>query len=86
MLMRWLDGIPLPKLERKLILDLQLPENSEFGPRIMRCRAEVVRVSPCEGASHLVALRILSMRFMKQKNVPGVTDLASMPVAANLVS
>lgn len=86
MLMRWVEGIPLPNIDRKLILDLQLPENSEFGPRVMRCRTQVLRVTPGEGNSHEVALRVHSMRFIKGKReiMPG--DLASMPVAAGRVS
>ena len=85
MLMRWVDGIPLPNVDGKLVLDLQLPENSEFGPRVMRCRAEVLRVTRGKGKSHEVALRILSMRFMKRKREIRVSDLASMPVAVNRV-
>jgi c-di-GMP-binding flagellar brake protein YcgR len=86
MLMRWVEGIALPKIDGKLIVDLLLPENSDFGPRVMRCRAEVVRVTPARGNSHEVALRIRSMRFIKGKPAFAVNDLASMPVAGGLVS
>jgi len=85
LLMRWVAGIPLPDVDGKLVLDLQLPENSEFGPRVMRCRAEVLRVSPGKGNSHEVALRVLSMRFMKRKRVIRASDLASMPVPTGRV-
>jgi c-di-GMP-binding flagellar brake protein YcgR len=84
--MRWVEGIPLPNIDRKLILDLQLPENSEFGPRVMRCRTQVLRVIPCEGSAHEVALRVLSMRFIKGKREIMPSDLAVMPVAAGRVS
>jgi hypothetical protein len=84
-LMRWVKGIPLPNVDGKLILDLQLPENSEFGPRVMRCRAEVLRVSPGKGNAHEVAFRILSMRFMKRRREIRPSDLASMPVATGRV-
>ena len=86
MLMRWIEGVPLPIVDRKLVLDLQLPENSEFGPRVMRCRTSVLRVTPGTGNSHEVALRVLSMRFMKGKREIRVSDLASMPVAAGRVT
>src|SRR5256885_10054186 len=76
-LMRWMEGAPLPKVDGKLTLDLQLPENSEFGARVMRCRAEAVRVTQRAGKEHEVALRIVSMRFMKSKHGPRVRDLAS---------
>ncbi|HEY3823990.1 MAG TPA: PilZ domain-containing protein [Bryobacteraceae bacterium] len=84
-LMRWADGIPLPRVERKMTLDLQLPENSEFGPRVMRCRTEVTRVSPVKGNCHEVALRVLSMRFVKRKRQIRVSDLASMPLPVNRI-
>jgi hypothetical protein len=85
MLMRWMEGVPLPDVAGKLILDLQLPENSEFGPRVMRCDTEVVRVTPCEGNTHAVALRVLSMRFIKGRRNSQPADLASMPLTANRV-
>jgi c-di-GMP-binding flagellar brake protein YcgR len=86
MLMRWIEGIPLPKIDRKLVLDLQLPENSDFGPRLMRCRTQVLRVTPRAGNTHEVALRVLSMRFIKIKCELKPSDLAAMPVSAGRVS
>jgi c-di-GMP-binding flagellar brake protein YcgR len=68
MLMRWAAGAPLPPLGAKLTLDVQLPENSEFGPRVMRCRAEVTRLTAREGEEHEVALRIASMRFINSRS------------------
>jgi c-di-GMP-binding flagellar brake protein YcgR len=82
-LMRWVKGVPLPDVDKKLVLDLKLPENSDVGPRVMRCRAEVIRVTPCAGNTHAVALRIVSMRFIKTKQAVRIPDLASMPVAVD---
>jgi c-di-GMP-binding flagellar brake protein YcgR len=89
MLMRWAKGVPLPPVDGKLMLDVQLPENSEFGPRVMRCRASVVRVTRSRADEHEVALRILSMRFVKgareaSRPVPYI-DLASMPLLADRI-
>jgi c-di-GMP-binding flagellar brake protein YcgR len=67
MLMCWSDDAPLPALGGKLTVDVQLPENSGFGPRVMRCRAEVIRLKPREGKTHEVALRVESMRFVKSR-------------------
>ncbi len=87
MLMRWGGDSPLPRVDEKLTLDVLLPENSEFGQRVMRCRTEVKRVIAGAGANHEVALRVLSMRFINPSSggKPGrkVRDLASMPVATN---
>ena len=85
MLMRWMEGVPLPDVAGKLILDVKLPENSEFGPRVMRCRTEVVRVTPCEGNTHAVALRVLAMRFIKTRQPVTPSDLASMPVMVDRI-
>ena len=85
MLMRWMKDVPLPSVDGKLMLDLELPENSDFGPRVMRCDTEVVRVTPCEGDTHAVALRVVGMRFVKGKRSARTADLASMPVAGNRV-
>lgn len=84
-LMRWVEGVPLPEIAKKLTLDLKLPENSEFGPRVMRCRAEVLRVTECKDNAPAVALKILSMRFVKGKDAPKERDLAFMPPAVNRV-
>lgn len=85
MLMRWMVGVPLPKVDRRLVLDVELPENSEFGPRVMRCRAQVMRVEG-EGDSYVVGLRVLSMRFMKPSREITASDLLAMPVPASRVS
>jgi len=77
MLMRWADGVPLPAIGGKLILEIQLPENSEFGPRVMRCRAAVIRVTTLGAGEHEVALRILSMRFVKSEpEAPAVREVS----------
>jgi c-di-GMP-binding flagellar brake protein YcgR len=85
MLMRWIPDVPLPKIDKKLILDIELPENSDFGPRLMRCHTEVIRVVPAPEDSHDVALRVLSMRFVKTRREIRPADLLNMPVAATRV-
>jgi c-di-GMP-binding flagellar brake protein YcgR len=93
-LMRWGGESPLPQVTAKLTLDVLLPENSNFGPRVMRCRTEVARVIERTKGNHEVALRVLSMRFIqaganersaRKKNIRRVCDLASMPPATNRI-
>jgi c-di-GMP-binding flagellar brake protein YcgR len=111
MLMLWASGAPLPRIDGKLTLDVLLPENSEFGPRVMRCLTEVTRIIHRAEGGHEVGLRVTSMRFIKpgviksgvikpaavtgkpahaelsrKKRIPGIRDLASMPVATERVS
>ena len=112
MLMLWASGAPLPRIDGKLTLDVLLPENSEFGPRVMRCVTEVTRIIHRAEGGHEVGLRVISMRFIepgvikqpgvikhdaapgkparaqvsRKKRIPGMRDLASMPVATERVS
>src|SRR5580700_6373450 len=60
-LMRWAEGTRFPTVGQNLTLDIDLPENSEFGPRLMRCNATVVRVLP-EGKA--VGLEVRKMSFI----------------------
>ena len=86
MLMRWMQGVPLPAVDGKLTLDIELPENSEFGPRVMRCDAQVVRIMPHAGDTHAVALNVLGMRFIRARRRPAKSDLAAMPLAVSRVN
>lgn len=85
LLVRWLEGIPLPKVGRRLTLDVQLPKNPKMAPRVMRCRTTVVRVSQGSGPEHEVALRVHNMKFVAAKNAVTIHDLAAIPVTNNLV-
>jgi c-di-GMP-binding flagellar brake protein YcgR len=82
MLMRWSGKSPLPKVDGKLTLDVLLPENSEFGPRVMRCRTEVARVIQRAEGEHEVALRVLTMRFIK----PGARTKIARPSGRGLAT
>jgi c-di-GMP-binding flagellar brake protein YcgR len=83
-LVRWLDGTPLPEVGIRLTLDVHLPGNLEMNLRVMRCRATVVRVIPGPDQKHEVALRIHHMRFVAARPVT-IFDLAAMPIPKNLV-
>ena len=84
-LMRWAAGAPLPEVAKNLTVDVQLPENSDFGPRVMRCRAVVVRVINNTRQQPSVAFEIRNMRFIKPR-ARKTQDLASMPVATTRIS
>jgi hypothetical protein len=86
-LIRWNAETPLPAVDSKFILDVELPENSEFGQRIMRCRVSVVRALPAMDRYPEVALKIHSMRFAKTKPIVDAApwspyDLQNMPVTS----
>jgi c-di-GMP-binding flagellar brake protein YcgR len=84
-LMRWDASTPLPEVSRSMTLDVQLPENSDFGPRIMRCRATVVRIITRRGGDQpAVAFEVQNMRFIKSRARRG-RDLANMPLASSRI-
>jgi hypothetical protein len=64
MLMHWTQEAPLPSVGSRLSVEVDLPANADFGPRVMKCRTTVVRIIPGGGSDKdSVALRINSMRF-----------------------
>ncbi len=85
LLVRWLEGTPLPKVGGRLTLDVQLPKNPEMDLRVMRCRTTVVRVIPGLGPDHEVALRVHNMRFVAAEEATKIYDLAAIPITNNLV-
>jgi hypothetical protein len=85
LLVRWLEGTPLPKVGGRLTLDVQLPKNPEMDRRVMRCRTTVVRVIPGLGREHEVALRVHNMRFVAEKKAKTIYDLAAIPITNDLV-
>jgi len=83
MLMQWDSTKPVPMVGRKLTVDLELPENSDYGPRVMQCRATVVRVDQLTGDNKALALKIHSMKFIQRppvlRQLSSEHDLLTMP-------
>jgi hypothetical protein len=71
LLLRWLDAVALPEVGSALTVDIELPADGAFGPRVMRCRTVVVRIlAPVEGVGEglpTVGLRIRNIRFVAPK-------------------
>jgi len=66
-LMRWLDVVPLPEIGSPLTVEVELPEDSEFGPRVMRCKTTVVRITRRQDGQRSVGLRIDHVRFNRAR-------------------
>ena len=64
MLLRWEGDAPVPVAGSRLIVQVALPPNDDFGPRQMRCHTSVVRVVNTAGQHQSVALRIEQIRFV----------------------
>jgi c-di-GMP-binding flagellar brake protein YcgR len=81
MLMRWLDSVALPAVGSRLIVDIELPAGSGYGPRLMRCHTTVVRVERRPGTQPSVGLRTSDMEFVNARDAIRPGELASMPIA-----
>lgn len=87
LLMKWAPQYPEPVVGKKLTIEIELPENSDFGVRAMKCHATIVRIDDAQTEDRSVALHIQSMKFVDGNPVKSgaghVGDLASMPVPSN---
>ena len=70
LLMRWLDTVSLPHVGSGLTVDIELPADASFGPRLMRCRTTVVRIITDPDALPTVGMRIRNIRFVNAENAP----------------
>jgi hypothetical protein len=64
LLMRWLDTIELPAPGSDLTVDIDLPADASFGPRLMRCRTTVVRIIRSSEGLLTVGMKIRNIRFV----------------------
>ena len=85
MLMRWEELVPLPEAGSSLVVEVGLPENSEYGARAMRCSTKVVRVINRAGRTAKVALRIDRIRFVDQSKGRKIS-IAAVPAASRRVN
>jgi hypothetical protein len=89
LLMRWLDTVTLPEVGSSLVVDIELPADTSFGPRLMRCRTTVVRIIEAPAELPTVGMKIRNIRFVAPDptpkkvaaSAPTVWELESMPTA-----
>jgi hypothetical protein len=70
LLMKWLDEVSLPAIGSELTVDIELPADSSFGPRLMRCRSTVVRIFTDSDALPTVGMKIRNIRFVEAEQPP----------------
>ena len=64
LLLLWTRPTPVPKTGSALRVEVELPSDGIFAPRLIRCESTVVRViAGGAGKSH-VALKVNTMRFV----------------------
>ena len=85
-LLRWLPSIPLPPIGSRLTLDVGLPRLPGQAARVMRCKAEVVRIELASDSHQLVGMKIGKIRFVQPSESAMNVDLASLQPATNLLN
>jgi hypothetical protein len=64
LLLRWTRTAPVPRPGSTLRVEVELPSDGVFAPRLIRCESSVVRViAGPDGHSH-IALKVHTMRFV----------------------
>jgi hypothetical protein len=65
LLLRWTRPTPAPVAGSAMRVEVELPSDGDFAPRLMRCESTVVRIIPGDkGLSH-VALKVHTMSFIE---------------------
>jgi c-di-GMP-binding flagellar brake protein YcgR len=65
LLLRWTRNAPVPEAGSALRVEVELPSDGSFAPRLIRCESTVVRIiMGAEGRSQ-IALKVHTMRFVE---------------------
>ncbi len=65
LLLRWTRSTPVPSIGTTLRVEVELPTEGQFVPRLIRCESTVVRVIEGADGGPQVGLRVDSMRFVE---------------------
>ena len=65
LLLRWTRTAPVPKAGSALRVEVELPSDGMFAPRLIRCDSVVVRVIDGEDGFSHIGLRVNAMRFVE---------------------
>jgi len=67
LLLRWTRPAPVPLAGSAMRVEVELPSDGGFAPRLMRCESTVVRIIPGDkGLSH-IALKVHTMSFIEDR-------------------
>ncbi len=67
LLLRWTRSGPAPEAGSELRVEVELPSDGVFAPRLIRCESTVVRVIAGEDGQSHVALKVNAMRFVEDR-------------------
>jgi hypothetical protein len=65
LLLRWTRTAPAPAAGSEMRVEVELPSDGAFAPRLIRCESTVVRVIKGPDGCPQVALKVNTMRFVE---------------------
>jgi c-di-GMP-binding flagellar brake protein YcgR len=77
LLLRWTRTAPAPEAGSALRVEVELPSDGAFAPRMIRCESTVVRVIKGADGRAQVALKVHTMRFVEDVDRQGQGDVNS---------
>src|ERR1700679_223245 len=75
LLLRWTRSAPAPAAGSALRVEVELPSDGAFAPRMIRCESTVVRVIKGADGRSQIALKVHTMRFVDDASRSGQGDL-----------
>lgn len=67
LLLRWTRPTPAPVAGSAMRVEVELPSDGGFAPRLMRCESTVVRTIPGDNGLSHVALKVHTMSFIEDR-------------------
>ena len=65
LLLRWTRTSPAPEAGSAMRVEVELPSDGVFAPRLIRCESTVVRVIKGNDGQSQIALKVHTMRFVE---------------------
>jgi hypothetical protein len=74
LLLRWTRTSPAPAAGSAMRVEVELPSDGAFAPRLIRCESTVVRVMKGADGRAQIALKVHTMRFVEDAGRLGQGD------------
>ena len=86
LLLRWTRSAPIPQTGASMRVEVELPSEGVFAPRLLQCESTVVRVIPGDGGQSQVALKVSAMRFVEDTARASARNPENEPITQGLVN
>lgn len=86
LLLRWTRPAPAPQAGAEMRVEVELPSDGAFAPRLIRCESTVVRVIRGADGRSQIALKVHTMRFVEDAGRLGQGDVEAATPARKRVN